>query len=282
MAFKYSITLSSFRKLEPIEQTLARLKEQKYDAVEAFGEPEEINLRDFRNTISSFDIPICGVTGMWGRTSEDSWKRKLLSLDPSLVSHCENYVKQCIEMCEYLGGKEFNICLFADDDQIFFDANHHTVSESLKQSTIKRAIPMLSSLYRFASDHNVELLIEPLNRYSTPYCTTAKDAVYIAQMVNHNNLGIMLDTFHMNIEESSFEKAIGDSKEFLRHTHFAENNRAMPGYAHLDFEPIVRTLHNIGYDKYISFEPNLIDVDYKLATLKGLNLIKRLENSISE
>ena len=281
MAFKYSITLSSFRKLESIEQTLARIKEQKYDAVEVFGEPEEINLRDFRNTINSFDIPICGVTGMWGRISKDSWKRKLLSLDPSLVNHSENYVRRCIEMCEYLGGNEFNICLFADDDQILFDANHYVVSKNLKQSTIKRAIPLLSSLSRFASDHNVDLLIEPLNRYGTPYCTTAKDAIYVAQMVNSSNLGIMLDTFHMNIEESSFEQAIEDSKDFLRHTHFAENNRAMPGYACLDFELIVRTLHDIGYDKYVSFEPNLIDVDYKLATHEGLNLIKRLENSIS-
>ena len=281
MAFKYSITLSSFRKLESIEQTLVRLKEQKFDAVEMFGEPKEINLRDLRNMIGSFDIPICGVTGMWGGVSEDGWKRKLLSRDPSLVNHSENYVRQCIEMCEYLGGNEFNICLFADEDQILFDANHHMVPDNLKQSAIKRAIPMLSSLSRFASDHNVDLLIEPLNRYSTPYCTTAKDAIYIAQMANRDNVGILLDTFHMNIEEGSFEEAIGDSKDFLRHTHFAENNRTMPGYAHIDFESIVKTLHDIGYNKYISFEPDLINVDYHLVTLKGLNLIKRLENSIS-
>ena len=281
MGFKYSITLSSFRKIESIDQTLARLKAQGYDAVEMFGEPDEINLRDFRNKIGSFDIKVCGVTGMWGRISEDSWKRKLLSLDPTLVSHSENYLRKCIEMCEYLGGKEINVCLFADDDSILFDANHYVISENLKKSTIKRVIPILSSLARYASDHNVELLIEPLNRYSTPYCTTAKDAIYIAELVNHSNLRIMLDTFHMNIEESSLEQAIGDSKDFLRHTHFAENNRAMPGYGHLDFESIVKTLHKIGYDRYISFEPNLADVDYKLSTLKGLNLIKRLENSAS-
>lgn len=281
MAFKYSITLSSFRKLESIEKTLTRLKDQRYDAVEVVGEPEEINLKDLKNTIESFSIPVSGVTGMWGRINESSWKRKLLSLDPSLVSYAENYVKKCIEMCEYLGGNEINICLFADDIPILFDANHYVLSEKLKRLRIKRAIPTLSSLSRFASDHNVGLLIEPLNRYSTPYCNTAKDAIYIAQMINQNNLRMLLDTFHMNIEESSFEQAIEDSKNFLAHTHFAENNRAMPGYAHLDFESIVKTLHKIGYDKYISFEPNLNEVDYKLATLKGLNLIKRLEKHVS-
>lgn len=281
MGFKYSVTLSSFRKIEPIDQSLARLQAQGYDAVEMFGEPDEINLGDFRNKMGSFNIHVCGVTGMWGRISEDSCKRRLLSLDPTLVNHSENYVRKCIEMCEYLGGNEVNVCLFADDHRILLDANHNVISENQKQSTIKRVIPILSSLARFASDHNVELLIEPLNRYSTPFCTTAKDAVYIAELVNHDNLRIMLDTFHMNIEESSFQQAIEDSKDFLRHTHFAENNRTMPGCAHLDFESIVTTLHKIGYDRYISFEPNLANIDYKLATLKGLNLIKKLENFVS-
>ena len=282
MGFKYSITLSSFRNIEPIEHTLVRLRKQGYDAVEMFGEPDEINLRDFRDKIRSFDFNVCGVTGMWGKISVGSSKRKLLSQDPSLVSHVEDYVKKCIEMCEYLGGNEINVCLFADDNHVLFDANHNVIPENIKQSTIKRIIPILQSLTKYASDHNVVLLIEPLNRYSTPYCTNAKDAIFIAQLVNQSNLGILLDTFHMNIEESSFEEAIMESRDFLRHTHFAENNRSMPGYGHLDFESILKTLHKIGYSGYISFEPNLTVDDYELTTQKGLKFIKRLENLISQ
>ena len=125
----------------------------------------------------------------------------------------------------------------------------------------------------------MDLLVEPLNRYSTPHCTTAKDAIYIAQRINHDSLGILLDTFHMNIEESSFEQAITDSKDFLQHTHFSDNNRAMPGYAHLDFRSIVKTLNRIGYSKFVSFEPNLAHTGYESATLDGLKFIKTLENS---
>ncbi|HSB56386.1 MAG TPA: sugar phosphate isomerase/epimerase family protein [Nitrosopumilaceae archaeon] len=276
MGFKYSVTLSSFRKKEPIKQTLARLKTQGFDAVEMFGEPDKINQRELRETIVSYDIPVCGVTGMWGGGSEDSWKRKLLSLDSNLVNYSKNYIKKCIEMCEFLGGGEINICLFADDVPMSFDANHNVYSENLKKAKIKKAIPILSSMTRFAADHNVTLLIEPLNRFSTPYCCTAEDAIYIAQKINQKNLGVLLDTFHMNIEESSFEQAILDSKDFLWHTHFAENNRAMPGYAHLDFESIVKTLQKIRYDKYVCFEPHLA-ADYKSVTLKGLKFIKKLE-----
>jgi sugar phosphate isomerase/epimerase len=85
----------------------------------------------------------------------------------------------------------------------------------------------------------------------------------------------------MNIEEYSFEKAIHDSREHLSHMHFADNNRSMPGFAHVDFEPIVRTLQKISYDRFVSFEPNFMEYDYKSATLEGLQHIKKIENNQS-
>ncbi len=277
MGFKYSITLHSFRKIEPLEQTLTRLKEQGYDAIEMFGEPEQIDFEKIKETTASYGLPICGITGMWGRASKDGWKRKLLSLDQDMIKHSEKYVRECIKMCQHLGGSEINVCLFADNS-LDFDANHGMVSEDQKKSAIERAIPLLLSLSRFAADHNVNMLIEPLNRYSTPYCNTAKDAAYVAAAINQENVGILLDTFHMNIEEISFEKTILDSESFVKHMHFADNNRAMPGYAHVDFAPIVKTLQKIRYNRYVSFEPNLA-ANYESATLTGLQFIKNLESS---
>jgi sugar phosphate isomerase/epimerase len=277
LGFKYSITLHSFRNIEPPEQTLPRLKEHGYDAVEMFGEPDQVDYKNIKEIAASHELIISGITGMWGRASKDGWKRKLLSSDQDMIKHSENYVKKCIKMCQDLGGNEINICLFADNS-LDFDANHGIVSEDQKKSAMEKAVPLLVSLSRFAADHNVNLLIEPLNRYSTPYCNTAKDATYVAVKINQDNVGILLDTFHMNIEERSFEKTILDSESFLKHTHFADNNREMPGYAHLDFSQIVKTLQKIKYYGYISFEPNLT-ADYKSSTLSGLQFIKNLERS---
>ena len=75
MAFKYSITLSSFRRIETIEQTLERLIRQGYDAVEMFGETEKLDVIGLQEIFQVFDIPVCGVTGMWGSISKDGWKR---------------------------------------------------------------------------------------------------------------------------------------------------------------------------------------------------------------
>jgi sugar phosphate isomerase/epimerase len=271
---KYSITLASFRKIEPIEQTLAKLARQGYDAVEMYGEPGDIDVKKLKDTLSSYSMPVCGITGMWGSISKDGWKRKLLSADPTLVKESEKYVQDCVKMCNILGGKEMNVCLFADD-RPGFDKTHGTIPAKDKDLLFARAIPALSRLCRDAGNYGVELVLEPLNRYSTPYCANAKDAIAIAQKVG--SLGMLLDTFHMNIEEDSFAEAIKSSRGFLRHTHFADNNRKMPGFAHIDFQAIMKSLHEISYDGYVSFEPNVTGRDYEFATKSGLDFVKRIE-----
>jgi sugar phosphate isomerase/epimerase len=278
MRFKYSITLSSFRNIEePLEKILETLGRQGYDAVEMFGEPYKLDLKRLNEIFHSFNIPVCGITGMWGSVSEEGWKRKLLSLNTNIVAHSVEYVKRCIKMCHLLGGYEINLCLFADDKFVEFDRNHGVVPEVQKEGIMqKTAIPTLSKLCKFAKDYGIQLLLEPLNRYSTPFCTTATEAVSIANQLNQDNFGVLLDTFHMNIEEDSIEHAIMKSRGLLRHMHFADNNRKMPGYAHINFQEVVKGLKNIDYNQYISFEPNLTDEGYAVATKRGLEFIRSM------
>ena len=111
MTFKYSITLSSFRHLkEPLEKTLERLIHQKYDAVEMFGEPNKLDLKNANDTFCSFDIPVCDITGMWRPISEEGWNRNLLSSNKEVLAYSEGYVKDCVKMCHLLGvGYDYNI-----------------------------------------------------------------------------------------------------------------------------------------------------------------------------
>jgi sugar phosphate isomerase/epimerase len=271
---KYAITLASFRKIEPIEDTLATLTKQGYDAIEMFGEPAEVDAKKLHDTFSSYNLSVCGITGMWGSISPDGWRRKLLSTDPTLVQASEQYVIDCLKMCNILGGKEMNICLFADEKQ-GFDGTHRTIPAKEKELFAAKAVPVMRRLCRKASDFGIQLVLEPLNRYSTPYCASAADAVAIADQVNL--LGILLDTFHMNIEEDLFTDAIHSSRQLLMHMHFADNNRKMPGFAHIDFAIIVKSLKEIGYAGYISFEPTIADKKYEHATKYGLDFIKRIE-----
>ena len=276
---KYAITLASFRKIEPIEDTLTTLAKEGYDSIEMFGEPKEVDTKKVLDSLNSYGLSVCGVTGMWGSISSDGWKRKLLSRDPKLVQGSEQYVIDCLEMCSILEGHEMNICLFADDGQ-GVDRTHRIVSANEKELFAAKAVPIMRRLSRKARDYGIQLVLEPLNRYSTPYCATAKDAIAIAQQVD--SLGVLLDTFHMNIEEDLFEDAIQTSRQFLRHMHFADNNRKMPGFAHIDFSTIVKSLIQTGYNGYISFEPNLHDKNYEHATRFGLDFIKRAVKQLQD
>jgi sugar phosphate isomerase/epimerase len=270
---KYAVTLASFRKIEPIEDTLAVLTKQGYDAIEMFGEPTEVDTKKLLDLLESYSLAVCGVTGMWGSISSNGWKRRLLSSDPSLVESSEQYVINCLKLCNTLGGYEMNVCLFADDKK-GVDRTHSVISANEKKLFTAKAVPIMKSLCKRAVDYGIQLVLEPLNRYSTPYCATAKDAIAITQQVD--SLGVLLDTFHMNIEEDLFEETIQSSSKFLRHMHFADNNRKMPGFAHIDFSTIVKSLNGIDYDDFISFEPNIADKNYVHAIKYGLDFVKRM------
>ncbi len=270
---KYAITLASFRKIEPIEDTLAVLTKQGYDAIEMFGEPTEVDRKKLLDSLKSYSLAVCGVTGMWGSISSDGWKRRLLSSDHSLVEASEQYVIDCLKLCNTLGGHEMNVCLFTDDIK-GADKTHSIISANEKELFAAKAVPIMKSLCKRAVDYGIQLVLEPLNRYSTPYCATAKDAIAITQQVE--SLGVLLDTFHMNIEEDLFKEAIQSSRKFLRHMHFADNNRKMPGFAHIDFSTIVKSLNGIDYDGFISFEPNIADKNYVHATKYGLDFVKTM------
>lgn len=270
MSWEYSITLSSFKNLEPIQVTLEKLKNQGFSTVEVYGEPDFIDLKNLMDQFDSYSIKVSGVTGMWGLSSADNKSRKLVTTDSRLRLAAQNYVKKCVNLCHDLGGKTFNICLFSDEPLIS-DGNHKFLPVEMKRKLISSLVRPLRELAEYASDYGIDLVIEPLNRYSTPICTSSEDAKFIVNQLNHENMGIMLDTFHMNIEEDSIYETIVVTSSLLRHIHVSDNNRKMPGFAHIDFDEVVRALKKIKYSKFITFEPTIQNTNYENDLKTGLN-----------
>jgi sugar phosphate isomerase/epimerase len=67
-------------------------------------------------------------------------------------------------------------------------------------------------------------------------------------------MGLLLDTFHMNIEEPSIEESIRICGDRIFHFHVADSNRWYPGAGHLDFGSILGTLYSLGYEGFVSGE----------------------------
>src|SRR6185436_494868 len=129
MAFSYSITLSSFLNVQKNElETLENLSRLGLTEVELYGEPDEVNWESLKDLLNSFDIRVIGITGMWGNSSSNGWKRRLLSNDKSILKYSETYVLKCIKLCNYFGGKRINLCLFSDPIYSF-DITHRNVNK---------------------------------------------------------------------------------------------------------------------------------------------------------
>ncbi|MDD5482356.1 MAG: 5-keto-L-gluconate epimerase [Kiritimatiellae bacterium] len=106
----------------------------------------------------------------------------------------------------------------------------------------------------FAARKGVKLFIEPLNRYETRLINTIEEGGELVRKIKHDNLKLLIDTFHMNIEEPSICGSIVKAKPFLGHVHFSDSNRRPPGCGHLGFLDVMDVLKGIGYNKYISME----------------------------
>ncbi|MGC9522853.1 MAG: 5-keto-L-gluconate epimerase [Anaerolineae bacterium] len=105
-----------------------------------------------------------------------------------------------------------------------------------------------------AQPAGVRFAIEPLNRYETDLLHTVDEGLAFLDEVGLENVGLLLDTFHMNIEEPSMEASIRRCGDRIFHVHLADSNRWYPGAGHVDFAGVVKTLREIGYEGWLSGE----------------------------
>jgi len=131
-----------------------------------------------------------------------------------------------------------------------------------------------------AEKEGVQIAFEPINRYETSLLNSVAEGLGFIDKVGSPSLGMLLDTFHMNIEEPSIEASIHAAKGRIFHFHYADSNRLYPGAGHLDFESILRALYATGYERYVSAE-HMSGVNAKESTRLGLEHMKRMYNEIS-
>lgn len=112
----------------------------------------------------------------------------------------------------------------------------------------------LFKLDEHARDLGATLLYEPLNRYETNLVNTLGDAAQLLDAIHVDNVKILADLYHMNIEEANPPDAIRAAGPRIGHVHFADSNRRAAGLGHTDFAPVVAALVDIGYDGYLSAE----------------------------
>lgn len=112
----------------------------------------------------------------------------------------------------------------------------------------------LNDLGEHAAEMRVPLLYEPLNRYETNLATTLQQGVELLDSLQTQNVQLLADLFHMNIEEADIAAALRSTGKHVGHVHFVDSNRQAAGFGHMNFAPIAQALNEISFDGYASAE----------------------------
>lgn len=159
------------------------------------------------------------------------------------------YVKRNIEIVHNMGGKSFS--------GVNYGAWFPSINDEHldKTSYLERSVNSMKEIIKIAEDLGVFYNVEVVNRYEQFMLNTCEEAIDYINRVGSPNLKIHLDTFHMNIEEESIEKAIVKAGAKLGHLHISENNRDLPGKGHISWDEVIRALKKIIYNGNIVMEP---------------------------
>ncbi len=124
-----------------------------------------------------------------------------------------------------------------------------------KRPLIENSIKSMREIIKTAEDNGVTYCVEAVNRFESCIINTAQEALDYVAEVDSPNIGVLLDTYHMNIEENSMGDAIRLVGDKLTSFHTGENNRTAPGRGHLDWDEIFSALAEVNYKGRIVSEP---------------------------
>jgi sugar phosphate isomerase/epimerase len=226
---------------DDIDEGCRSAKALGFDAVEVFPPGPDAAIFDaVRTAVKKYDLRVAAVgTGAgWVRS-----KLTLTSSDAEFRVRAMEFIRSIIDFAGQLQapaiiGSMQGRANNPDDQGLCID--HLTNA--------------LNELGSHAAKVHVPLLIEPLNRYETNLINTVDGGVRIIESLRTKNVGLLVDLFHMNIEEANIVKALRRGGRHIKHVHFVDSNRRAAGYGHLNYQPIADTLREIGYTGYVSAE----------------------------
>ena len=225
-----------------IENHLPLISKLGYDAIELHvSDPSKLDSNELRRILDKFGLGI-SMIGTGSAYAEEGI---------SFLNKNKNYRLLAIDRIKK------HIDFFSEYDAkivIGLIRGNLDNRDKLINSELDLFLDACKECCNYAEKTKTELLIEPINRYETNFINNVREAIDIIEKINSPCLGLLLDTFHMNIEEKSIIRSLEKAGNMLRHLHLSDSNRYSPGLGHLDIPKIIETIIKIGYDQYISFE----------------------------
>lgn len=172
----------------------------------------------------------------------------IASSNPEIAKHAIEFYTDMLKKLEYL-----DIHTLGGGIYSYWPIDYSKPID--KEGDWKRSVNNLKVVGKIARDCGVDYCLEVLNRFEGYILNTADEAVRFVKEVDEPAVKVMLDTFHMNIEEDNMVEAIQKSKGLLGHFHVGENNRRCPGKGSMPWNDIGYALRSIDYDGPVVMEP---------------------------
>lgn len=233
------ISMHNWMRAEPLEATLARLQRYGYDGLEISGEPARFDVKEVRGLLDRHRL-VC-----WGAVTLMTDGRDMIHPDRYVRVGTLAYLRDCLTLVRELGGAM--LCVVPS-----------TVGKITPLASPEEewgwAVEGMKRVAEWAQKDGLKVGIEPINRFETYFINRGDQALRLAQDVGAEHVGVVLDAFHIQIEESDPLGAIRAAGSRLIDFHVADNNRRPPGEGRNDWAGIVRTLREIGYEGHLTSE----------------------------
>ena len=168
--------------------------------------------------------------------------RDLIHPDEAIRTNGMAYVRHCIDAAKTVGAPHVIGPIYSAVGRTW----QQTADE--RKHDVDLLVRQLGELATYAGDRGVWLGVEPLNRFETSFINLASQAIEVVDRVDNPACGILLDTFHMNIEERSIGDAIRAAGKRMRHLHACENDRGAPGSGHVPWDDVAQACRDIGFN----------------------------------
>lgn len=224
---------------------IKKAKEIGFDILEFQAQPllemTDARLTEIKNAADEYGIELTYSLGL-------DKKYDISSVDESTRKGGIEYLKNIMKKVAFMDGKIISGVSYAG-------WGVPTTETIDKRVLTENSIKSMRELVKMAEDCDITYGVEAVNRFEGVVLNTSAEAVEYVKQVDSKNIGVLLDTYHMNIEEFSFRDAILTAGEYLVGFHTGDNNRCIPGKGHIDWDEIFKALADINYQGRIVSEP---------------------------
>jgi D-psicose/D-tagatose/L-ribulose 3-epimerase len=169
-----------------------------------------------------------------------------------------DYMKELIRKTSEIGAELYHGLIYATGG-IF-------TGKGPEEREVEYAVEGLKEAAVYAKKYGVSLCLEPANRYETYMLNTVSDSLKMLCKIDEPNVGLLLDSYHMNIEEKNMYGSIVSAKDKLFHFHVNENDRGIPGTGHIPWDDVFKALKDINYKGIAAIE-SFVDSSIDIASL---------------